>query len=135
MKSINAYLTFDGNCRQAMEFYKQCLGGELFLMPFSESPLESPEAAKDRIMHATLKVGPAVLMASDAIPGMTFQRGDNFSVILGCESVEEQDRIFAALGQNGQITMALQDTFWNARFGVVLDAFGTNWMLNYPKAS
>jgi len=103
-------------------------------MPFSEAPFDSPKEAKDRIIHAALHLGSGVLMASDTMPGMPFTKGNNFSVILECESAVEQDRIFAALGQQGKVTMPLQDTFWNARFGMVTDQFGVSWMFNLPKA-
>lgn len=133
MKQINTYLTFDGNCREAMSFYEKCLGGQLFLMPFSQAPCDlPPEAAdaKDRIMHACLSNGKAMLMASDTMPGMPFQAGNNFSINIACESQEEAERLFAALGENGKVIMPLQQTFWAARFGMLTDRFGINWMFN-----
>ncbi|HLQ78781.1 MAG TPA: VOC family protein [Terriglobia bacterium] len=133
MKEITTYLVFDGNCRQAMEFYKRCLGGELFLMPVSEAPVEAPQEAKDRIMHAFLKSGPIALMGSDRWPGMPYQRGDNFSICIAPESIEETEALFAAMGEKGKITSPLQDTFWGARFGTLVDQFGINWMLNFEK--
>lgn len=133
MKEITTYVTFNGNCREAMSFYQQCLGAELQMMKFSESPMECPPAAKDRIMHAKLTKGPAELMASDAMPGMDLREGNNFSVALGCESAEEIEKLFAALGQGGKVTMPLQDTFWGARFGMLTDKFGINWMFNFDK--
>jgi len=75
-----------------------------------------------------------VLMASDIMPGMPFKQGNNFSVMIECENAAEQDRIFAALGEGGTVTMPLQDTFWEARFGMVTDQFGISWMFNLPKA-
>ena len=88
MKEINAYLIFNGNCREAMTFYQKCLGADLHMLPFSESPGGNvSEEAKDRIMHARLQKGPTVLMASDNMPGMPFQQGSNFFVTLNCESV------------------------------------------------
>jgi len=134
MKSVCVYLNFDGNCRQAMEFYKKCLGGELYTMPFSQAPFDSPKEAKDRLIHAALQSGSTVLMASDIMPGMPFKQGNNFSVMIECENAAEQDRIFAALGEGGTVTMPLQDTFWEARFGMVTDQFGISWMFNLPKA-
>lgn len=131
MKEIVTYLNFDGNCRQAMQFYGKCLGAELMLSPFSDAPGTPPEV-KDRIMHARLSKGSsALLMASDTQPGMPFQPGTNFSVSVHCESVEEIDKFFAALSENGQIAMPLQDTFWGARFGMLKDQFGIHWMFNY----
>lgn len=133
MKEINVYLTFDGNCREAMKFYAKCLGGDLFMMPFSEAPIDAPKEAKDKIIHATLKKGSAVLMASDTMPGMPLRKGDNFSVCIQCETPDEIEKLFAALGERGKVTMPLQDTFWNARFGMLTDQFGINWMFNLEK--
>lgn len=133
MKQINVYLMFDGNCREAMEFYKECLGGELFIMPFSETPGDLPKEAKDRIAHARLAKGSAILMASDTLPGMPFQQGNNFSVSIDCESVQEIDGFFAALSEKGKVTMPLQKTFWAPRFGMLTDRFGINWMFNYEQ--
>jgi PhnB protein len=138
MKEVVTYLSFDGNCRDAMEFYKECFGAELYLMPFSEAPGDLAKEAKeapDRILHATLTAGSTLLMAADTLPGMPLRQGNNFSVIIQCESLEETERLFTALGENGKVTMPLQETFWAARFGTLTDRFGINWMFNceHPK--
>ena len=136
MKEITTYLTFDGNCRQAMSFYEKCLGAELYMMTFSEAPCDLPPAgkeAKDRIMHARLSKGQAALMASDTLPGMPFEQGNNFSISINCESLQELEKFFAAFGENGKVTMPLHDTFWGARFGMLTDQFGVNWMFNFEK--
>ena len=133
MKELATYLNFNGNCRDAMKFYERCLGGELHMMPFSEVPGNYPPEAKDRIMHARLTNGPAVLMASDTMPGMTFQQGTNFAIAVQCQSQEELERLFNAMSEKGKITMPLQDTFWGARFGMLTDQFGINWMFNFEK--
>ncbi len=133
MKAVTTYLTFDGNCREAMTFYGNCLGADLHAMPFSDMPGNVPAQAKDRIMHARLIKGTTLLMASDSMPGMPFQQGNNFSVSVECESLEEIERLFAAIGENGAIKMPLQDVFWGARFGMLTDRFGINWMFNFEK--
>ncbi len=133
MKQLNTYLMFDGNCREAMKFYEKCLGGELHLVKFSETPGDAPKEGGDRIMHARLAKGAAVLMASDTMPGMPLQRGNNFSIAVDCESVEETDKLFNALAEKGKITMPPQETFWAARFGMLMDQFGINWMLNFER--
>jgi PhnB protein len=133
MREMITYLTFDGNCREAMEFYGKCLGAHLELMPFSDGPGGAPGGAKDRIMHARLTKGSAKLMASDTMPGMPFQQGTNFSISIDCESAAEIDQLFAALGEKGKATMQPQDTFWGAYFGMLTDQFGVNWMLNFDK--
>src|SRR6266852_6007515 len=136
MKRTNTYLIFDGNCRQAMKFYQECLGGKLFLLPFSEMPpgIPYPKEAKDRLMHSKLTNGDLVLIASDTMPGMPLQQGNNFSISIECDSVEEIDRLYAALAMGGKVTMALQETFWSKRFGMFTDRFGNNWMLGLENA-
>jgi PhnB protein len=131
MKEVVTYLTFDGNCRAAMTFYSECLGAKLELHPFSEMPGDHPAEAKDRIMHARLNKGATLLMASDTMPGMPLNQGNNFSVSIQCESAQEIDRFFAALSEGGKVSMPLQDQFWGARFGMLTDRFGIQWMLNF----
>jgi PhnB protein len=136
MKAPVTYLNFDGNTRDAMKFYARCLGGELSIMPFSEAPGDFPKDAKDKVMHARItKNGSTVLMASDALAGhgAPFRPGNNFSISLDCESLDEIEKLFAAFGEKGKITMPLQDTFWGARFGMITDQFGINWMFNFEK--
>jgi PhnB protein len=136
MKEIITYLMFDGNTREAMTFYAKAFGAELQIMPFSDMP-DMPEAAKsakDRVMHARLAKGSTLLMASDTMPGHPFQQGNNFSISVQCESVQEIDKLFAALGEKGQITMPLQQTFWAARFGMLKDQFGVAWMFNLEQS-
>lgn len=136
MKGTITYLNFDGNCRDAMQFYERCFGGELFLMKFSEGGGNIPPDTGERIMHARLTSGHAQLMASDTMPGhgLPFRQGNNFWIMVPCESTDEVDRLFAALGVKGQVTMPLQSTFWAARFGMLTDQYGINWMLNFEKA-
>jgi PhnB protein len=136
MKEIVTHLNFDGNCREAMEFYKKCFGAELFLMPFSEMPGELPkqaQQAKDRIMHASLTKGFRLLMAADTMPGMPLQQGNNFTVSIQCESLPEIERLFTGFAEKGKVVMPLQETFWAARFGMLTDQFGINWMFNLEK--
>jgi PhnB protein len=131
MKDVNLYLIFNGNCRQAMEFYQKCLGGKLDIMKFSDAPGDHPPQAKDMVMHARLAVGSVSLMASDGMPGTPVERGNNFSITLQCESAEEVDKLFAALSDKGKVTMPPGATFWAARFAMATDQFGINWMFNY----
>lgn len=132
MKQINCYLTFDGNCREAMTFYAKALGTEAQLMSFADMP-NCPEGSADRIMHARVAAGDGTLFASDCMPGRPPMMGDNFSVAIATETVEETDRFFAALSEGGTVTMPLQDMFWGAYFGMLKDKFGVQWMLNCEK--
>lgn len=131
MQSIQPYLFFNGNARQAIEFYASVLGGKLFMMTYGEGP-HCPEGAADRIMHASLTEGTFALMTSDPPPNAPVGVGGNFALSLNCTSAEEQDRLFAALSAGGRVTMPLQDTFWQARFAMLFDRFGVQWMLSLP---
>ena len=134
MKEINAYLIFNGNCREAMTFYQKCLGADLQLLPFSDAPGGNiPPEARDRVMHARLSKGPTVIMASDDMPGMPFQQGSNFFISLNCEDVQEVEKLFSSLSVKGKVKQAPQETFWAARFAMFTDQFGINWMLNFAK--
>ena len=134
---LNPYLFFNGECEAAFKFYEQCLGGKIdAMMTYAESPeaeQTSPES-RDRIMHAQLTVNDMALMGSDAPPDY-FEKPQGFSVSLQFDDVVEAERIFQAFAEKGTIKMPLQETFWAARFGVVVDRFGTPWMINCDRAS
>ncbi|MDQ2834718.1 MAG: VOC family protein [Acidobacteriota bacterium] len=132
MKGIHVYLNFDGNCREAMTFYKAALGGELQMMTFGETK-QGDAKDSDRIMHARLTVGPVVMMASDTMSSMTLTRGNDFFVSVDCESKEEVDRFSKALGHGGNVMLAPQEMFWGAYFGMLTDKFGVQWMFNFDK--
>lgn len=126
MKWINGYLMFNGNCREAMEFYKDCFAGELQISNYME------ERTKDLVMHARLTQGGGLLMGSDADPERgVVAVGGNVRLAIECDGVEELDRIFAALSAGGEVTMPVQDTFWGARFGMLKDRYEVQWMLNH----
>ena len=133
MRSLDAYLMFDGNCREAMTFYGDALGAEPQVMEVSEGQCGPEDAG--RVLHARLTKGNLRLMASDIIPHVqgTFVMGTNFKLSLDCENAEEQDAVFAKLANGGRVEMELQDTFWGARFGMLTDKFGTEWMFNFDK--
>lgn len=135
MTLINAYLTFSGNCREAMTFYQECLGGELSLQTIGESPIadQMPEHMKDCILHAVLVNGDLALMASDMVGEQRLIRGNAVSLMLNCSSEEEIRRYYSALSVGGQTTHDLEDTFWGALFGDLTDKFGTQWLLHFDK--
>jgi PhnB protein len=136
MLGFQPYLNFDGQTREAMTFYHQCLGGEFFIQSFGEANVPTPAGSEDRVMHAAVKNGNALLMASDTMPGMTFTKGNNVHVNVACESLEEIERLFKALGDGVNVVMPLEDQFWGDRFGMLIDRFGVNWMFSYhlPKS-
>ncbi|HXF90306.1 MAG TPA: VOC family protein [Candidatus Nitrosotenuis sp.] len=138
MKPLTPYLFFNGNCRQAMDFYKQCFGGKLELMTYGQAPDDACPGGqpidaknKDKIMHSCLTQDEFSLMASDNPMGAPIV-GDNVSLSIQCTSMDEIQKLFTALSDGGQITMPLADTFWGAHFGMLIDKFGIHWMLNYP---
>jgi PhnB protein len=130
MKNTQTYLNFDGNTRDAMEFYHKALGGKLDVMTFADAHVPGPPGSENRVMHARLESGPVILMASDTMPGHPFTMGNNFHINIDCSSNDEQDKLFQALCQGGTITMPLADQFWGARFGMLKDRFGVHWMFN-----
>jgi PhnB protein len=129
---VNPYLSFNGQCEAAFKFYEQCLGGEgLSFHKYGGSPMEDqiPAEWKDKVMHATLLCGQTALMGADAPPNY-FTKPQGFSVSLNVETPEDADRAFSALSQGGKIQMPIQQTFWTARFGMLIDKFGIPWMVN-----
>lgn len=132
MITVDPYLFFAGNCAQVINFYEEALGAEvLSLQKFGDGPVEVPAEAKELIMHAALRVGGSVIMFSDSMPGQETVAGNNFSLSINCDTVEEQDQYYKALAQGGQELMPLEDTFWGARFGMLVDQFGISWMFSY----
>ena len=133
--SLNVYLTFDGNCREAFEFYRSVFGGEFeAFSTFAEGPddMNVPDENKDDVMHASLRVGDSVLMGSDHGPfGEPIIVGNNFSISIVGQSREHCDEVFSKLSAGGSVTMPLQDTFWGSYYGMWTDRFGINWMVNY----
>lgn len=135
MTNIHAYLTFNGNCREAMTFYKESLGGELTLQPIEGTPMAArcPEGMLHHIMHASLAKGDMLLMATDMIGPAGFNPGNTISLSLICSSEEEINTFFKNLSAGGQVVHELSDAAWGALFGVLVDKYGVAWMLNYDK--
>ncbi len=129
--SSNTYIFFNGNCREAMNFYKNALNGELEMMPFEGSPMDVPEDYKNKVMHSTLKFGDnAVVMASDSMPNQPTEAGNNFSVSIACNDAEQAEQYFNKLADGGTVIMPFDNTFWGAKFGMLKDQFGICWMVN-----
>lgn len=137
MAQINPYLTFNGTCGQAFEFYKSVFGGEFsYIGKFKDMPSETslPENVGELIMHVSLPISKETnLFGSDANEhfGQTAQPGTNFAVSINAESEAEAKKLFEGLSSGGQITMPLEKTFWGALFGMFTDKFGIHWMVNY----
>ena len=133
---IDAYVGFNGKCREAMEFYKQCIGGELSMQTVEGSPIESkcPSAMKHLILHASLVKGGLVLMATDMVHKQHVH-GNNMSLSVNCSSEKEIKTFFTNLSVGGEILDPLQEQFWGATFGALTDKYGIRWMFNFEKAA
>ncbi|MUG88198.1 VOC family protein [Paenibacillus timonensis] len=134
---IDAYLYFDGNCREAVEFYAQAFGverpqiltyGEVHS---AEPDYTLPEEAKDRVMHANLKVSGSNLMFSDVFPGSPYTVGTHISLALVSPNREEITSAFERLKEGGSVQMELQETFWSPCYGNLKDKYGIEWQLSY----
>jgi PhnB protein len=134
MAQVNAYLHFDGTCRQAMTFYKECLGGELTLMTVGESPAaaQMPHQAKDSIMHSVLKNGTNVIMASDNLGAGSITKGNQFSMTIECGSNKEAEAFYSKLSVGGKPTHPMKDEFFGY-YGDLTDKFGIRWMISHMK--
>lgn len=131
---VQSYLFFNGRCEEALEFYKGALGARVeMLMRFRDNPDMPqpgmcPPGSEDKVMHAELRIGDTVVMASDGMEsGKPEFKG--FSLTVTAKDPAEADRLFGALGKGGQVQMPLGKTFFSPRFGAVADRFGVSWMI------
>lgn len=130
MKLIT-YLTFAGNCEEAINFYKEAIGAEILLVNrMGESPMEVPENLKGKIMHTRLRIGENELYMSDTFDPSSVSQGNNVSLSIQIDDTAQLEKLFTRLSAGGTVTMSLQDTFWGARFGMFVDKFGIQWMMN-----
>ena len=132
---INPYLSFDGQCEAALQFYERCLGGKVvYAMTYAQSPMATqvaPEWSK-RIFHATFAVGDRTFGAADA-PAGTYRSPQGFSLTLDIDSPAEAERVFEQLSEKATVQMPMQETAWARRFGVLTDQFGTPWIISCDK--
>ena len=137
MSQLDSYLFFDGTCAEAMRFYERTLGGKLeAMMTHAQAPeaAKTPPGSADRILHARLVIDGHVLMASDSMPGQPYGGMKGFSLSLGYPTVAEAKKAFGALSEGGKVVMPLDKTFWAEAFGMLVDRFGTPWMVSGPAA-
>ena len=136
MANIQPYLIFNGNCEEAVKFYCSVFGGETQHttrykeMPQEASPQGMPENWGDKILHMNFMIRGEQLMASDSHPGADSNVGNNIQLCVNYDKKTPMDDAFNKLGQGGKITMPLQNTFWGARFGMLVDRYGNSWMFN-----
>ena len=130
--AFHPYLNFGGNCREAFTRYQEIFGGELDLMPMADMPSDEavPAGQADLIMHAALRLGDEILMASDDPTTDDFGPVQGMYVNYSVADVDEASRVFDALSEGGEVTMPASETFWSPMFGMCVDRFGTPWMVN-----
>ena len=131
---LNPYITFDGNAREAMDFYKSVLGGELSLTTFGDfGAQDAPDP--DNIMHAQLETDRGfTLMASDAPPGMEHSRGNNIAISLSGDDADELRGFWEKLSADGTVAVPLEKQMWGDEFGMCVDRFGIPWMVDIVQA-
>ncbi len=141
MISANPYLNFKGNAEEAFTFYRQVFGGDFVSVirfrDFPDNSMGVAEAELDKIAHIALPLGPHnLLMATDVVSSWSrpFDRGNHCYISLEAESAGESDTLFSALSRDGTIEMPLQETEWAERYGICIDRFGVQWMVNYTGA-
>ncbi|HEY4127058.1 MAG TPA: VOC family protein [Gammaproteobacteria bacterium] len=136
MNPLNPYVFFDGDCAEAMQFYERVFKVKLDMMLYeSEAPNGKPPMAgrKAGVMHARLPIYGGSLMASDWLADRPFERKQGFYVSLVCPDMKEAKRIFKALAEGGEVNMPFEKTFFAEGFGMVIDKYGTPWMVNGPE--
>jgi PhnB protein len=129
---VNPYLSFDGQCEAAFTFYERCLGGQLgpiFRYGGTSLANQVPADWQDKVMHGSLTIGALVFMGGDVAPDR-YEAPKGFSLSIQIKDTAQAERIFRELGKDGRIVVPLEKTFWAERFGMVVDRFGTPWMIN-----
>ncbi|GED34332.1 VOC family protein [Brevibacillus centrosporus] len=131
---LTPYLMMDGNAKEAIEFYQKALEAQvLFLQTFGEMPANPeyplPEAARDRVGHATIKIGESELMFSDTFPGQPVQIGNQVTICLSTDSADKSKQLFEALQEGGSVVMPLQETHFSPGYGIVTDKFGVSFQI------
>jgi PhnB protein len=134
--SVDVYLNFNGNCREAVEYYAQVFGTEKpQIMTFGDTPPDPnfslPEEAKNLVMHTRLNIDGSNVMFSDVFPGMPFIAGNNISLSLVNENIDQIKSAFNKLKEGGNVRMDLQETFWSKCYGSLTDKFGIEWQFSH----
>jgi len=126
------YLHFHGNAEEALNFYARALNGTISSVNrYGDSPMPSDEDYKQKIMHSRLTFDGNMIMISDTFKGKTISTDGNIQLSVEVENEGEIDSVFNNMAEGGTVTMPLQDAFWGARFGMLKDKFGVNWMFNH----
>ncbi|CAM2878526.1 VOC family protein [Paenibacillus sediminis] len=134
--AVDIYLNFNGNCREAVEFYAKVFETEKpKIMTFGEAPPDPnftlPDEAKNLVMHSRLTINGSTVMFSDVFPGMPFVVGNNITLSISSKNMDEIKSLFNKLKEGGSVGMELQETFWSKCYGNLTDKFGIGWQFNY----
>lgn len=133
--ALNVYMIFNGDCRQAVEFYGQVFGSEAQIMSFGDAPpnpeFPLPEEAKNLVMHAELMISGSRVMFSDSFPGRPFVKGNNIELTVVSTDMDEVKSVFNMLKEGGKVEMELQETFWSKCYGKLTDKFGIEWQVSH----
>ena len=132
---VEAYLTFGGNCEEALKFYEKALGGRIVeVHRYAGSPMDNPQLPadhKNKVMHAKFEAGTTRFMASDGMPGQPAPAYSGFSMSVNIpKDAARGQQVFDALAQGGHVVMPFARQFWGAQFGMLTDKFGVPWMVN-----
>ena len=128
------YIHFGGNAREVLSFYKNALGGDIVqLGTYGESPMPTDEDYKDKVMHARFVFDGNMIMVSDVFKGQPVSTNGNIQLSVDVDNETKLDEVFNKMGEGGRVTMPLADQFWGAKFGMLRDKFGVNWMFNFEK--
>jgi len=131
---LTPYLNFEGNAEEVLNFYKDALDGEIVMVSrYKDAPMPSDEDWKDKIMHARLKFGKSLVMISDGPKDFKTTFNGNIQLSIEVEDENKMEEVFNKLAAGGKITMPLQKQFWGAKFGMLVDKFGTGWMLSHEE--
>lgn len=133
MKTIS-YLIFEGKAEEAIEFYTNAFNGKVnYVMKGKEAQgMDVKLEDKDKILHGEVKIAEdCVLYLSDTFSDEKIIKGNNYSITLACDSEEQIETLYEKLSEGGKVMMPLEDTFWNAKHGSLIDKYGVNWNLNY----
>lgn len=133
MTQLITYLSFNGNCREAMHFYHSCFGGKLSFQTVGEVPLSKklPPSMKKFILHSTLRKKNLLLMGTDMVGDYGLIKGNTVSILVDCNSEKEIKSLYEKLGKDAIETHPIVDTEWGSMFGGLTDKYGNNWLFNY----
>ena len=131
---ICPYVSFNGNCEEAVAFYEKAFNVKTEIMRYKDAPpgngYQTPEGTENHIMHAQLEIDGATIMLSDMPPENPIKIGENIAVMAEFDSAEKAKAVFEVLRENGQVHMEIQETFWSKCFGSLTDKFGIGWNIS-----